>query len=173
MQKMVTTPGYLNIKPGLRRILLGICWMLGMAAGCIYSQRFGDLSAGMIRQTALTLPTFVGSVSVALLPFLLSAFAVSICEPWLLLAISSFKAFSFSFCAWGVCLAFGKSSWLVLFLFLFSDFCLVPALYLYWLRHIHGKAAHIWENVLVVLYTSLIAILDHQIVAPFLVSVLR
>lgn len=166
MQKMSSSQGY-------RRIILAVCWILGMLGGCLCSQHCGDFCVRLLRQASVSAPAKVSSVSTALLPFLLSALAVSIGEPWLLPMIGTFKAFSFSFCAWGVCLAFGQSSWLVLFLFLFSDFCLIPVLYLYWLRHIQGVLASVWENGLIVLYALFISVLDSGVIAPFLVSILR
>ena len=173
MDKTVITTMHCNRNQRFRRVLLSISWVFGMLSGCIYGQSLRDLSIQAVNMSVFGLPTMIGSISAALLPFLLSALVVSIGEPWLLLFISAFKAFSFSFCAWGVYLTFGQSSWLVLFLFLFSDLCLIPVLYLYWLRHIRGEAAYIWEHLLMLVYVLMIAVLDQRITAPFLVSVLR
>lgn len=153
--------------------LLGFSWLLGMTWGCISCESSREISAVLIHHSVDAVPSFVGALSVVILPFLLSAFAVSICEPWLLLIISTFKAFSFSFCAWGVCLAFGQSSWLVLFLFLFSDFCLVPALYFYWLRSIRNGRIDRWERRICILYLSIVFAMDYWVIGPFLRKIIE
>lgn len=153
--------------------LLALSWLLGMTLGCISCDACREITAVLIRQSVGAVPSLIGTVSVVVLPFLLSAFAVSICEPWLLLIISTFKAFSFSFCAWGVCLAFGQSSWLVLFLFLFSDFCLVPALYFFWLRHIRSGRFGRWGSVLLLLYVAIVFLMDYWLIGPFLRIILE
>lgn len=115
-----------------------------------------------------------GLLTAAVLPFLLSAFAVRLSEPWLLLIISAFKAFSFSFCACGVSLAFGQSSWLVRFLFLFSDLCVIPLLYFYWVRHIRGGRSTVrWELPVFIGAAAAIGWVDYCFIAPFLVSIIE
>ena len=154
-------------------LFLGLSWMLGMILGYVCSDAAQDQTVLLVRQSISAVPSMVGAVSVVLLPYLLSALAVSICEPWLILVISTFKAFSFTFCAWGVCLAFGQSSWLALFLFLFSDLCLIPALYLFWLRSIRGERISGWGKWLFLAYALFVFVLDYWLIGPFLRVVLE
>ena len=170
---MVTASTYSKLWHRISPLLLSLSWLFGMTLGCISCQKCQEQSVAMIHQNVSAIPSMVGAGSVVFLPVLLSAFAVSICEPCLLLVISTFKAFSFSFCAWGVCLAFGQSSWLVLFLFLFSDICLIPALYFYWLRHIRQGSSSGWSNGLLLVYALLIFIADYWVVGPFLRIILE
>lgn len=144
-----------------------------MILGYVCSDAAQDQTVLLVRQSISAVPSMVGAVSVVLLPYLLSALAVSICEPWLILVISTFKAFSFTFCAWGVCLAFGQSSWLALFLFLFSDLCLIPALYLFWLRSIRGERISGWGKWLFLAYALFVFVLDYWLIGPFLRVVLE
>ena len=170
---MVTVPLHIRLWHRASPFLLAFSWLFGMVLGCVTCIHCREQAEELILQSVAAVPSFVGAVSVVFLPFLLSAFAVSICEPWLLLIISTFKAFSFTFCAWGVCLAFGQSSWLVLFLFLFSDIFLIPALYFYWVRHIHLDRISIWGNGLYILYALAIFALDYWVIGPFLRVILK
>lgn len=155
-----------------RYVLIG-CWLLGMLFGLYAAFSASDFLVPMMRGVVAHPVSFVGLLSATLLPLLFSAFAVSLSEPWLLLLISTVKAFSFSFCACGICLAFGQSSWLVRFLFLFSDHCTLPVLMFYWLRHIDGaKNQSIRESCVFLCIVILIGCIDYWLIAPFLVSLI-
>lgn len=154
--------------------LLGICWVLGMLLGVFSAHGAEGTLIPLIRQSVSSRSSALGALCAALLPFLLSALAVSFSEPWLLLLISSFKAFSFTFCACGVSLAFGQSSWLVRFLFLFSDLCLIPILYLYWLRHLRkDRITRYWELPCCLGWATLICGIDYWFISPFLASIME
>lgn len=154
--------------------LLAMSWVSGMLLGGIAAASAGDYLVSLMRQGAVCSASISGLLAAVLLPFLLSAFAVYLHEPWLLLIISAFKAFGFGFCAFAVGLAFGQSSWLVRFLFLFSDVSLMPVLYLYWLRHIQPDVSHRpWEIPGCVCIALLLGWIDYCYIAPFLVSVLE
>lgn len=154
--------------------LLTASWVLGMLIGYFAALSAGPMLSELITQSAGQRASWTGVMSVTILPFLLSAFAVSFSEPWLLLFISTFKAFSFSFCAWGVCLAFGQSGWLVLFLFLFSDFLLIPLQYFYWLRHIRGDIKPTFSELPLFLAAAAgVGCIDFWYIAPFLSSLMQ
>ena len=153
---------------------LAFCWFLGIALGCMAAAASGPVLADLVRRSTGASLSITGAMTAAVLPLLLSAFAVSFSEPWLLLFISTFKAFSFSFCAWGVCLAFGQSGWLVLFLFLFSDVFLIPLLYFYWLRHIRGdRTPRTWELPAFLTASLGIGCIDYLFIAPVLASLMH
>ncbi len=151
--------------------LLAFSWLLGMLLGIPTAVASSSILVPMMRQSVQCSVSIPGLFTAAVVPFLLSAFAVSLSEPWLLLIISTLKAFSYSFCACGVSLAFGQSSWLVRFLFLFSDHLLIPLLYLYCVRHIRCEVPHRpWEMCGFIGTSLLIGGIDYFLVAPFLVS---
>lgn len=153
---------------------LAASWSVGIFFGIAAASASSAILVSLVRRCAGSDATMVGLVAATTLPFLLSGFAVSFSEPWLLLIISMFKAFSFSFCAWGVCLAFGQSSWLVLFLFLFSDLCLIPFQYFYWLRHIRSSKHPSACELPVLLAIALsVGCVDYWFISPFLVSLLK
>lgn len=154
--------------------LLALSWFLGMLLGVPAALAASEFLVPMMHESVQCSVSITGLLASTLLPFLLSAYAVSLSEPWLLLIISALKAFGFSYCACGVSLAFGQSSWLVRFLFLFSDHCLIPVLYLYWLRHIHGQTkTSVWELPACIGAALLVGSIDYCLIAPFLVSLIE
>lgn len=154
--------------------LLAFCWIVGLVVGAYVAQSEAETVIDLVRRSVQCEMTISGVMSVCVLPFLLSAFAVLICEPWLLLFISTLKAFRFSFCAWGVCLAFGQSSWLVLFLFLFSDICLIPLLVFFWIRNIRGHAnLRLFEIVGFLIAAVSVGLVDYLFISPFLASLMK
>ncbi len=154
--------------------ILAICWIFGMIHGAFFAHGAEEALVPLIRQSVSYRSSLLGALCAALLPFLLSALAVSFSEPWLLLVISAFKAFSFTFCASGVTLAFGQSSWLVRIFFLFSDLCLIPVLYIYWLRHLkRGKNSSLWELPCCLGWAALVCGIDFWFIAPFLSSIIE
>lgn len=154
--------------------LLALSWLVGMLLGISAALAASEFLVPMMRESVKCSVSITGLLAATLLPFLLSAYAVSLSEPWLLLIISALKAFGFGYCASGVSLAFGQSSWLVRFLFLFSDHCLIPVLYLYWLRHIRGQTkAAVWELPACVGFALLVGSIDYCLIAPFLVTLIE
>lgn len=153
--------------------LLASSWFLGIVLGIPAALAASNFLVPMMRQSVQCPVSILDLLAVTVVPFLLSAFMVSLSEPWILLIISTFKAFNFSFCACGISLAFGQCSWLVQFLFLFSDYLLVPLLYLYCVRHIQGQAVRrVWESYCYIGASLLIGGIDCFIVAPFLASLI-
>ena len=145
---MVTT--FKRRTPAMRNtsILLGVAWSAGFFCGGLAALALVDVfRESTFRfvsayQSPITfwLPTF--------LPFLFSALAVYLRIPKLLVLICAIKAALFGFCGCSICLSYHQSSWLVLVLFLFTDLCTVPVLYLYWLRSLCAKNSASWSTYL-------------------------
>lgn len=149
-------------------------WLTGLLAGAISARMCAESLASLIRSAASASVSITGILMVGILPILLSAYAVYFSEPWLLLIISMGKSFSFAFCGCGVSLAFGQSSWLVRFLFLFSDLLLMPLLLSFWLHHIKGNNPVKRKGLLPYLFTAgIVCWVDYRFIAPFLVTVMN
>lgn len=165
-----------NITSWLRKrgpAFLALSWCLGLVCGIQAARTASDTLIPLMREAVRRPVSILGLLNVTVLPFLISAYAVSLPEPWLLLIISSTKAFIFGFCAYGVRLAFGQSSWLVRFLFLFSDSCLIPLLLLFWLRHIgNKKPVRRWELIACLAAAAIVGTIDYRFISPFLVTLL-
>lgn len=115
--------------------LLACCWCVGLLAGACSAASISN-SFFLLMRAAQSGVSIFGLLMTALLPFLFTALAVFLSEPRLFLPIAFCKAFSFAYCGVGIGLAYGLAGWLVRFLLLFSDGCLIPVLYWFWLKHI-------------------------------------
>lgn len=117
------------------KLILAACWILGLIAGMLVAAGAGDSFSLMMRGVGFSAVSIPGLLLVTALPFLLTALAVFLSQPWMLLLLVFVKAFSFSFCASGIMAVYGSASWLVRFLLMFADGCTLPLLMWLWLRH--------------------------------------
>ena len=111
--------------------LLSACWLLGVLLGFSAALQAGENVAVLMCRISFGSVSIVDLLLSCLFPFLIAAIAAYLSEPWLLLIVCLLKAFLFSFCAFGISLAYGSAGWLVRILLLFSDLILLPILYFY------------------------------------------
>ena len=138
------------------------------------------LATGAAHSTFLLMRTAVSSrvsivclLPVILLPFLFTAFAVSIRQLWMLIPLAFCRAAAFGFLASVVLCSFGSSGWLVFTLLLFSDCISMPLLCLFLLRSIHKAGRDTFRNFLIISSVLFgIVSLDCKFISPFLVSLL-
>lgn len=153
---------------------LALSWCLGLISGIVLFLFAGTQILPWMRSTAYGAVSIVGLLCVTLLPFLFSAFAVFISEPWLLLPISYGKAVLFSLISLGILQSFGSAGWLVRLLLMFSDSVSVPLLYCFWHRHISGRRklafSEAWNAVSLCI---LIGSIDYCLVSPFLAQMIH
>lgn len=165
---------FLNLKlPNFGRkvslTILAVVWLLGLLLGTVISICAGDSLVSLMRMAVSGRVSISGLLSAMVLPFLLSALAVYIQKPVLLVLIAFGKAFLVSYLGLGAMAAYGSAGWLVRWLLMFSDCCSLPLLWLYWLRLLSGKRrfASI-ETAALMIAVVLIGSLDYCVVSPFL-----
>ena len=161
------------VLPDLRRkgcrLLLAFSWLAGLLCGLASYIFAGDSLDSLMRGAVFGSVSISGLLSVTILPFLFSAFAVYVRKPRLLHIAAFGKAFALSFVCLGIMHACGSAGWLVRWLLCFSSCAFAPVLYLYWLRHISGSRRFSFgEAALVFSAAVLIGSVDFTIVAPFL-----
>ena len=150
-------------------LLLAFCWMAGLVSGSRAFLSAGDTLDSVMRGALIGSVSIVGLLCAALFPFLLSAFAVFISEPWLLLPVSFGDAFVFSFVSLGVTQCAGSAGWLIRWLLVFSASLLSPLLYLYWLRHLPGgRRFDSLEAACILCICALIGSADFRLISPLL-----
>ena len=170
---MAVAPACRIDRRNLCKLLVLPVWISSLTLGILTARYSAHFLTPMVQSAVGLEPTFPALFRSAVLPFLLSAFAVFLSEPWLLLPICSMKAFGFGFCASGVYLAFGTAGWLVRFLFLFTDVLVIPILLFYCLRQLRSeKSFHLIEPLTFVGISSALAAVDYYVIAPFLVSII-
>lgn len=154
--------------------VLALSWSLGLFAGVFFGIQAGPSVLSLMRAASVSRVSIVGLLICNVLPFLISAFAVSLQRSLLLPVIAFLKAFSFGFCAMAIVRAFGTAGWLVGGLLLFSDCLSLPALCWFWLRQADGRCVQLKKDLITgLLVTAIAGILDCCLIAPFLVHIIE
>ena len=155
-------------KSRIIRWFLVFAWSAGLFLGA-FVFRFSGFTSSLMHGLLEDSVSIVSLFSVSFLPFLFSAFAVSIGLPWLLYPICFTKALCFSYVSAAIMAGFHCAGWLVRSLFMFSDLLSAPMLFLYGLRSIvHTGRFHLWEFLVVFCTLLLIGSIDYCFVSPFL-----
>lgn len=115
-------------------IQLACCIILGLLVGISIPAFSSSDTASLMLSAVSCRLSIVGLLVSSILPFLISAFAVSLSQPFLLLLQAFLKMLCFGFCSVCVINAFGSYGWLVRLLFLFTDFIIIPLLCWLWIR---------------------------------------
>lgn len=115
-------------------LFLAFVWLMGLIFGIYYSSFGGSSYFSLMRSAACSPVSIVGLLSVALLPFLFSAFAVYTRSNFLLWMLCFIKGCLFAFVSMGVFAAYGNAGWLVRLLMMFSDLLCLVFLWLCWIR---------------------------------------
>lgn len=152
---------------------LRISWCLGLLAG-VFTAGLASDSLSLTMHTAVrSCVSIAGLLATISLPFLLSAFAVSIGGAWLLIPIAFMKAFVFTFLGFGLMTAYHSAGWLLRILFMFADCCSMPLLYNYWLKLCSGASKSPWLSATAHLIpTLLIGYFDFRLISPFLATLI-
>lgn len=165
-----------SIRPFCKGIgwLISLIWSLGLAAGMILQFFAGDFFFPMMRGILSGSVSIVCLLASAFLPFLFSAFAVYISQPWLLLLIAFWNAFAYSFLSFSFIFCFGSSGWLLRLFLMFHDCLLVPMLF--WYLHSHSFPASrfsYWEFFLICMVILGIGIFDYGYILPLLADMIN
>ena len=156
------------------KILLLAGWCLGLVLGiCYVSQADGSFFV-LMRRAAESPVSIVGLLAVLVLPFLITAFAVLISRPQLLILLAFLKAFSFGACACCVDQAFLSAGWLLRIFLMFSDLLSLPVLLWLWLRCISGERRRtVRDLVFSGVLLAAVGTVDYCLVSPALALLYR
>lgn len=148
--------------------LLSLCWLLGVLLGFFAALHAGECLSALMCCADMGTVSIVNLLFSCLFPFLIAALAAYLSEPWLLLIVCLLKAFSFSFCAFGISLAYGSAGWLVRILLLFSDLILLPFFYFYCFVLLKkGFAESKFVTVIMLIISLIVWFVNCYIIVPF------
>ena len=159
-------------KPQLiKTLLLILAWSAGFLCGCI-AMTHSDVDISLMLSAASGRMSIVGLVCVCILPFLLTAFAVSIHQTFWIIFLAFLKAFCLGFCFLAFKFAFGDMHWFYRALVLFSDLVCVWVLSILWFKvYVLNTSFHaITVSALVCLGFGLI---DYCYISPFLADIIN
>lgn len=147
---------------------LACSFLLGLlSGGCIFTLT-SDSFSSLMRGAAFGSMSIISLLSVLLLPFLFSAFAVYVRQSWLLMPISFLKAFFFSFLYVGLSCTFGGAGWLVRTMLMFSDILTLPVLWWFWLKLLQWEGQGFYRQFLLPMAVEIaIACFDFSMVSPW------
>ncbi len=154
-------------------VRLWLVWFLGLTMGTICARYADPTYYAMMRLAASGRMSIVGLAASVLLPFLISAYAVLIDKPGLLLGVCTCKAFSFGYSGTLARGAFGTAGWLIQPLLQFTQICMIPVLCCFCLRHISGRRSSVKRELAICLVLMAIcAGIDYFVVSPFLAKLI-
>ncbi len=113
---------------------LAFCWLLGSCVGIFFCIKADIPFFLLMRSIPFGSVSIVALLSVALLPFLISAFSAHWLRSYGLNLVSFWESFFSVFLSLGIQCAFGTSGWLMCGLLLFLHSLIMPLLYHYWLQ---------------------------------------
>jgi hypothetical protein len=157
-----------NWTPVKPSTLLSWIWLFGLLLGFAVAFVSRDNITPLLSKVVPVIVSVPVKLLILSLPFLLSAFAVSIDRYGWLLLICGVKAFCFSFSCFLICLCYGQAGWLACGLFLFGELSSLPCLFFYWLRHLSikgGDPMHI--RVIIFILVAVFVIIDYRILSPY------
>lgn len=127
---------------------LALSMLAGFLFGMTVYVRADFFFLPMMRRSVAEPVSIVSLLLSLYLPFVLSAFAVYVSAPGMLLFICFGKSFLFALMAMGVWDMFGYTGWIVYMLLFFAEFLSFPVLYFFWQRHISGESKRLLLTVL-------------------------
>lgn len=153
-------------------LALAFFFFLGQSLGILFSGSAGGLFHSSMSAVVSSRVSVFGLLSSVMLPLLISAFAVYIRQPLLLIPTAFWKAFLFSYLGCGLYRAWGNAGWLVSGLVMFGSVCSMPVLCWYWLRHIGGRPFDPRAFGLSLAGLAIVGILDYCLILPFLAEII-
>ena len=152
---------------------LNVFWILGGILGCLFALHLTDGCRDLLMQSVLISADPIGLIAVVFLPLVLSGIAVYLSCRWLLIALSFFKAITFSFISVGLAVCLPASGWLVGFFLLFSDWCMLPILYWFWLRVLSDNSTSWTRDIILPAAAGVIIYaLDLRVISAFFTEIL-
>ena len=146
-------------------ILLALAWILGLCSGQAVCMLSESLPSSMMRSAACSAVSIVGLLH-TFFPFFLSAVAIVLHAPRMLLPLSFGKAFFSSYASFAICSFFGTAGWLARWFLMFSDLFTLPMLYFLWHRCLAAdRTVSIPEALLLMAFALLIASIDYSIIS--------
>ena len=126
----------------------------------------------LMRTGAVCRVSIVSVLAVVLLPFLISVAVSRTGLSWLIIPLAFTKAFLFSYLCCAISVNFPGSGFLFSVLFLCSDYLAMPILCWFWYRCFCNNQAEIRAMISTFVLIAGIVIFDHQVISPFLASLL-
>jgi len=155
-------------------IFLAFVWLLGLNCGIALFRMSQTTSFSLMHGVFDCSVSIVGLLSVSLLPFLFSAFAVYIRSYLFLVVLCFIKSCLFAFVSMGLICTYTSAGWLIRLLMMFSDICSLVPLWWCWIRSSSNVPFDSYRSVVIASFAAvIISCLDYYLVSPILVKLLE
>ena len=155
----------------MRRLTyLFLLWPLGLLAGYGFFYACRPFLSPLMPSLLVQPVSIVGFFVSIFLPFLFTSLSIVTHNPVYCLTVCFIKALAFGFTGSVVAYFYMSAGWLVRLIFLFSDCCTLPVLFLLWLNVLSSEErTHCQRLVLgCVLYCIAVIVIDYCVISPFL-----
>lgn len=149
-------------------LILSACWLSGLYAGYAFFSHISASSITLMLSVAENRMSIVGLLLSRILPFVIFAISLRYSKLFFVFTVIFLKAFSFSWCACSLTVAFGDAGWLVRWLLLFSDSCSVVLLLWFLFRNTVNSGTSLRTDLSLCITASVaIGCVDFCFVSPF------
>ncbi len=169
---MGTSGSILTVRNDLLKrsvITLVLSWCGGLLAGTLFAAGADESLLSLMRRALSCRVSIVLLFLAAVLPFLITAYAVCINKYLILYAACFLKGLVFSYCAFLIFRAMGDSGWLLQPMFQFTDSVMCTVFCWFSLRCCTIGERLLKRDLMVCIFISaLVVIIDFLLVSPFL-----
>jgi hypothetical protein len=146
---------------------LSAVWIFGLLAG-LCSISVSPASVFYVMYSPLNNAlTLTGLLLTQTFPLIISCIIYRSEKLFLILPVVFLKAFSFLYCTLGVVIAYADAGWMMRYLILFSDSCVVVLLLWFWIRNFTGREVCFFRDFLICLSTVIvICLVDYFVIYP-------
>ena len=155
-------------------IFLAFVWLLGLYCGITLFHVSQISPFSLMHRVENYSVSIVSLLSVSLLPFLFSAFAVYTHSYAFLALLCFIKGCLFAFVSMGMFLAYDSAGWLIRLLVMFSDVCALVPLWCCWIQIAKGSFFESFRSVYISSFAVIFLVcLDFYLVSPLLMKLLE
>ena len=150
-----------------------LVWLLGLLTGSMFLLYCKPFHFSLMRSVLNQPVSIVGLFCSVSLPLIFTFISVLTGKPIIIWIVCFLKSAAFSFSGVFVSQYFGSASWLVRFLFLFGDCCVLSALFILWFRRCGNEQTYGRVDLLICgIFSALIAAVDYFVISPFVMGLL-
>ena len=155
-------------------IFLAFIWVFGLCSGIAFFHLSQISFFSLMHRVENYSVSIVSLLSVSLLPFLFSAFAVYTHSYAFLALLCFIKGCLFAFVSMGMFLAYDSAGWLIRLLVMFSDVCALVPLWCCWIQIAKGSFVESFRSVYISSFAVIFLVcLDFYLVSPLLLKLLE
>ncbi len=155
------------------RLALASFWVSGILFGILAAFSAGESLLSLMRTVPTAGVSIVSVLCAHLLPFLLSAAAVSFSGHLFLFPIAFFKGLCFAFVSMGITMTFGCAGWLYRLFLCFTDLMCMPLLYSFWLCCLEDRDSLAYHGILTGSVVLLFGSMEYRLILPFLADLIK